>query len=100
MRERTLTAGEDLLQRAQAASTSLQREEQRPLDPLLEPASLRTIVDDIAEIAQENVHLRIVAIAAREMLQAEYEDETYFAREKLKASVDSWEAWETERDAG
>lgn len=96
--DRTTAAGEDLLRRAAIARAALEREEQREIDPELEPARLAAVMEDIGAVAQENIHLRIVAQASREYLAAEFEDDRYFAREKLKASVASWEQWESQRD--
>lgn len=98
VKDRETAAGEDLIRRSAVASEALEREEQRVIDPELDPTKLRGVMEDIGAVAQENVHLRIVAQASREYLAAEFEDDRYFAREKLKASVASWERWESQRD--
>lgn len=91
-------AGEDIVRRAKVAAAALQREEHREDDPEIDPKKLRLLIEDIHEVASENIHLRILAEAARELLAAEFEDDTFFAREKMKAAAASLTQWESQRD--
>lgn len=93
------TAGQRLLDRAQAAASALDRELQREIDPAIAPLNLLHIVGGVAAVAQENVHLGYIADAASQFLNSEFEDDRYFAREKMKAAVEAWEEWKSQQDA-